>query len=651
MAKMSGEELRAVVDTIIDGVITIGEDGIIHDCNPAALRIFGYRYDELIGQNVSLLMPEPYRSGHDGYIQRYLDEGKPRIIGFGREVTGLRKDGSTFPLELSVGEAATADGRRFVGIVRDVTRRHRYEERLRQARRAAQQANREKSDLLAAMSHELRTPLNSVIGFSGILLKGMAGPLNDEQRRQLQFIHDSGSRLLRMINDILDVSRIEAGRMTLHPAPCLLQEIVRQAVDTIRPQADARNITIACELPREEIHAVQDGDRLRQVLINLLGNAVKFSGEGGRVEVGMECAGGNVLCHVRDQGIGMDREQLDRIFDPFVRVEEGKHAAVPGSGLGLALCRNFIELMGGTIRAESTPGEGSCFTLRFPLHAPGYRRPEELPPAERQCAQPEGSGPLVLLIDDDPRARELQRVHLERDGCRVLELDRGANALAVVKAQRPDLILLDLLLPGVSGWEVLTRLKEDPDTRDIPVICISILDGCARTLEMGAVGFMVKPIDPDELRRKVGELVDDAPAGRTVLVVDDDPAARALLCNILQSGGPRVRCIEAANGVDALARAAEVRPDLVITDMMMPQMDGLTLAGWLRSAPATRDIPILMVTAKELDDVELLQLSRYDVAVQAKQHLDPDALLARLRELLPGRRAEARIDGAPSGGS
>ena len=631
---MTKDELRAVVDTIFDAVITIDCHGVMLDCNPATQAMFGYTHDELIGHNVSMLMPEPYRSEHDGYLRRYLDTNQPRVIGFNREVTGQRKNGTTFPIELAVNETGSGAERHFVGIVRDITRRKAYEEALQRARHEALQANRAKSAFLANMSHELRTPLNSIIGFSSILAGGMAGPLNDEQQRQLDFIHSSGKHLLNIINDILDLSKVEAGKMELKIAPFVLQRVVDEAVDLVRPLADARGLALTVTMPEGDIEVVQDGDRFKQILLNLLSNAIKFTPRG-EVRLEVTAAHQHIRCAVCDSGIGIRKEELERVFEPFVQVGPNNDADHPGTGLGLALCRRLMRMMGGEITVTSAVGKGSCFIIEMPqrLAMSAAGRPE----ATARGAT-EDDAPLVLVIDDDPQAQELKRFYLERDGYRVIQLFDGRRAIDTIRAERPRVVLLDLLMPEVNGWEVLARIKQEEDLRDVPVMCISIVDGVERTLKMGAVDFMRKPIEPERLLEKVAALARDRKLHQ-VLIVDDDPAARRLLRTLLQHSGLDLNCNEAVNGRDALRQLATQPADLIVTDLMMPRMDGLDLVTHLRGEQAYRDIPILMVTAKDLDEAELEQLAAHQVMVSAKQELDPRQLLDQLHELLGEERA------------
>jgi len=628
---MNNDELRAVVDTIIDAVITIDSAGIICDCNPATQTLFGYNHDELVGNNVSLLMPEPYCSEHDGYLARFLTTNVPRVIGFNREVVGRRKNGSTFPMELAVGEADTKSQRHFVGIVRDITRRKLREEKLRQARHDAQQANRAKSAFLANMSHELRTPLNSVIGFSGILTSGMAGELNDEQKKQLDFIHSSGEHLLNLINDILDLSKVESGKMELVLGRFSLHNVVHEAVSIVQPLADSKGLSLQLQMPEQHLELMQDTSRFKQVLLNLLSNAIKFTDQG-VIALTVTAKESLLICEVSDSGIGMNKEDLAHIFDPFIQVGPKNDADHPGTGLGLALCQKFMQMMGGDITVSSILTEGSKFTITMPQKLTASL--PTLPSASDSAATGSDSdAPLVLIIDDDPQAQELKRLHLEGDGYRVMQLFDGVHAIDTIRHQKPDLVLLDLLMPNVNGWEVLASIKNNPDIMDVPVMCVSILDGIERTLEMGAVGFMAKPINPTRLLDQVATLIRNRQVQK-IIIVDDDPAARQLLCNIFQQPPLNAHCIEAVNGNDALQQLETFAADLIVTDLMMPQMDGLELVAHLRGGGQFRNIPILMVTAKELNDSELDQLASHQVLVNAKKSLDPDQLLQQMHEML-----------------
>jgi PAS domain S-box-containing protein len=359
--------LRAVVETAVDGIITITEAGVIKSANPATQTIFGYSSEELIGQNVRMLMPSPYHEEHDQYLANFLETGVRKIIGIGREVRGLRKNGETFPLDLAVSETQTEEGLVFTGIVRDISERKRADE-LALAKEFAERANAAKSEFLSRMSHELRTPLNGVIGFAEFLADGKPGPLNEKQKEYLGDILNSGQHLLQLINDVLDLSKVEAGKMELNPELVVLSEAIDEVAAVVGPLANKKSIRVTKRVSRE-LHVVDlDPQKLKQVLYNLLSNAVKFTDDNGHVEVDAAAAAmNNFTIRVTDSGIGIKSEDMQRLFTEFEQLESGTGRRYEGSGLGLSLTRKIVELQGGTIHAESEFGRGSTFTVTLPL--------------------------------------------------------------------------------------------------------------------------------------------------------------------------------------------------------------------------------------------------------------------------------------------
>jgi PAS domain S-box-containing protein len=367
----SEAQLRAIFRTIVDAIVVIDTEGRVLDFNPAAERIFGYRAEEVIGENVCVLMPDPDRKHHDGYIRNYLKTGQPQVIGKGREVVGLRKDGSVVPLELAVSEV-NFDGRRlFTGILRDISERKQAEGALHQAKQEAEAANRAKSSFLANMSHELRTPLNAIIGYSELLheeaVERKDTPLLDDLGR----IGVAARHLLSLINEVLDLSKIEAGRIELDILEidgCLL---LAEVAETAHPMAARHGNELIIDCPPEEIGTFEtDPTKLRQVLFNLLANAAKFTHDG-RITVEVRRSGRAIRFAVTDSGIGMTGEQLSRVFDEFTQAEESTGRKYGGTGLGLAISRKFCQLMGGDLTAESDPGQGSRFVVELPLQPPG----------------------------------------------------------------------------------------------------------------------------------------------------------------------------------------------------------------------------------------------------------------------------------------
>ena len=358
--------LRAVVDTAVDGIITINEHGIILSANPATETIFDHKVKDLIGQNVRMLMPTPYFEEHDGYLESFLRTGQRKIIGIGREVQGLRKDGEVFPLDLAVSETHTVEGRIFTGIVRDISERKRAEG-LALAKEFAEKANAAKSEFLSRMSHELRTPLNGVIGFAEFLIDGKPGRLNEKQIEYMGDILNSGKHLLQLINDVLDIAKVEAGKMDLNPEVIDLKNTVDEVCAVIGPMAEKKSIKLTRSVSDQIGIVVADHQKLKQVLYNLLSNAVKFTEDRGSVVVSAVPSGPvKFAIHVKDSGIGIREQDMGQLFKEFEQLDTGTSRKFDGSGLGLALTQKIVEFQGGTITVESTVGQGSTFTVILP---------------------------------------------------------------------------------------------------------------------------------------------------------------------------------------------------------------------------------------------------------------------------------------------
>lgn len=361
----SEAQLRAIFRTIIDAIVVIDGKGLVLDFNPAAERIFGYTAKEVIGQNVKMLMPEPDRGRHDQYLKNYFQTGEPQIIGKGREVVGLRKDGGKLPLDLAVSEFIY-DGRRlFTGILRDITERHAAAGMLRNAKREAETANRAKSVFLANMSHELRTPLNTIIGYSELLHE------EAEEREDQPLLEDLGRisvaarHLLSLINEVLDLSKIEAGRVRIELAGIDIHGLLHEVGETVRPLATRNGNTLEIDCPANIGTTESDATKLRQVLFNLLANAVKFTRDG-LISISARRGVDNIYLTVIDSGIGMTEEQLDRVFEEFAQADDNTQRNYGGTGLGLAISLKFCRILGGDLTAESTPGKGSRFTVTLP---------------------------------------------------------------------------------------------------------------------------------------------------------------------------------------------------------------------------------------------------------------------------------------------
>jgi signal transduction histidine kinase/DNA-binding response OmpR family regulator/HAMP domain-containing protein len=502
-----------------------------------------------------------------------------------------------------------------VVIYTDITELKQRHAELEQARESAEAANRTKSQFLANMSHELRTPLNAIIGYSEILQEEAADASQEDFLPDLKKIEDAGRHLLGVINDILDLSKIEAGKMDVFIEDVPILPLVDEVRSIIEPLA-ARNSNVFETVCAPEIGTMRtDRTKLKQSLLNLLSNAGKFTKEG-RLTLAVErvAEGAWVRFAVSDTGIGMTPEQLGRLFQSFSQADASTTKKYGGTGLGLAITRHFCLMLGGEVGVASVPGEGSTFTMTLPDQAveqPAPPNPEALP-AELDNAT------TVLVVDDDPAAHDLLANHLAREGYRVLHAHNGQEALGIARAARPDAITLDVMMPKMDGWAVLTQLKDDAELCDIPVVVVTILAERGVGLSLGAAEFLTKPVDRARLTAVMrGLLRRDG----KVLVVEDDAAARKATRRMIEKMG--LEAAAAANGREALRWLAENEaPSLVLLDLMMPEIDGFAFLDAFRAAPAWAEIPVVVLTAKELTQAE--------------------------RELLEGRTRQVLMKGAAS---
>ncbi|NJD18709.1 MAG: response regulator [Gemmatimonadetes bacterium] len=541
---------------------------------------------------------------------------------------------------------------------KDVTPRVRAEQALRVAKDEAIAANKAKSDFLASMSHELRTPLNSVIGFTNILLKNKDAHLNDKDLGYLQRVLANGKHLLELINEVLDLAKIEAGRMDLVIEPVDLAHLVVETVQQLEGQAKVKegNVQLLADVPPEVARVDTDSAKLKQVIINLVGNALKFAHEGS-VTVHLDLAKDGktpVAIAVKDTGIGIPGDRLEAIFEAFQQAEAGTARKYGGTGLGLAISRSICLLMGYDLIVESEVGKGSTFTIVMGERAKRPPRTEAQPAAEAPPAAPRlpaaASTPAaapeasevpereapppprlrdfkVLVVDDEKDSRDLMAHYLEDFGCRVLTATNGEEGLSAAREFRPDLITLDLMMPGMTGWEVLRRLKADRELRQIPVVVVSIVAGEGRGRLLGAVDLVTKPFEREDLLRVLWRNLVRKRGGR-ILVVDDEKSVRTMLAHFLGTLGLEV--VQAADGHEALEAIRMEAPDAVLLDMVMPLMDGMTFLHKLRANPLHSGLPVIVLTAKELSRQEEKELA--DVASGVVQK--GDGMAEDLREAL-----------------
>ena len=567
--------------------------------NDEAVREYGYSAAEFLERDILAIQPEEDHESARESIAQMLK---------GTQHSGpwrhLRKDGTSIEVEVQ-SHPLIYDGRpaRMV-VAYDVTERRRFEVALDEARRRAELASRAKSEFLASMSHELRSPLHTIIGFTELLGEELEGPLNEKQKRFVNHIHRDSQHLLTLINDILDLSKIEAGRLEFHRETFELADLVEEVIATVRPKAEAKSQTLADGTSRGYL---VDADRLRvkQVLLNLLTNAVKFTPEQGRIDVEATRLGDQVALTVHDTGIGVAPENRQAIFDVFYQVGNTTKGVREGTGLGLAISKRLVEEQGGRIWVESEPGAGS----RFSFTVPAAEREQAKPVSHRERM-------LVLALEDDESARDLLREYLTPAGYEVIFVGSVRDLLVAALEHRPDVVLLDLLLPNGSGWDALEGLKSLKDTAGIPVIVVSVVAD-QRTLELGAAAYLTKPVARDQLLTVLRRQVMPK-AGETleVLAVDDEAPARELIGEMLKNAG--YRPVLAASGAEALEHLERSIPAAVIVDLMMPEMTGFELIFRIRNDARLAGVPLIVLTGIILSENDIALLRRATNAILVK---------------------------------
>jgi signal transduction histidine kinase/CheY-like chemotaxis protein len=492
------------------------------------------------------------------------------------------------------------------------------------ARAAAEQASELKTQFLANMSHELRTPLNSIINFTRILSAGMRGPVTSEQRDYLARVRQSGEHLLGLINDILDLSKIEAGRVDLQIEAVQITPLIQGVMATAAGLTKDKPLILRQELAPHLPPVAADRTRLRQILLNLLSNAAKFT-HSGAITVRAHQQGSQLIISVSDTGIGIAPEDLTTIFEEFRQLEASANRRYEGTGLGLAICRKLVKLHSGDLWVESTPNVGSMFSFNLPIVS-------QLPSqdAHATLASATDTGIPLLVVDDDPLSIEIIATSLEDEGYAVYGLTDSRWVVPEARTLRPAAIILDVLMPHKDGWEVLAELKSEPQLQSVPIILYTIVEERKIGFYLGASAYLTKPIDIEQLRITLGRLVSQ---DASVLVIDDDPDMCEALSAQLEAVG-NYQVTIAQGGQDGLAQAAAAPPDLIILDLMMPEVDGFAVLSALEQLPQTRSIPVIVLTAKELDAWERELLEQRVRGLVLKESAPPTQVLDHVRALL-----------------
>src|SRR5579859_2020068 len=536
------------------------------------------------------------------------------------------------PFTPNIGNDELNRVQQFMTAVTAGVDRRRLVKELKDANRELKEASEHKSVFLANMSHELRTPLNAIIGFSELMLDAKESQFDSAtQKRFLAQVHASGKHLLGLINDILDLAKVEAGQMELRLQDVPVEPVIAQALELVEPLAAEKHLTIHAEASTAGV-VLADAGKLKQMLLNLISNAIKFTPEGGTVTITARRLPGAIEIAVADTGIGISDADQAKIFMEFHQVDPGPGRRQQGTGLGLALTRRFALLHGGDVGVTSKVGEGSVFTLRLPLQAAAVA-----PAAEKLDGDGFGdpSRPLVLIIEDDVAAAELLTRQLQAAGFRTHVARTGPEAIAKARSLHPAVITLDILLPELDGWEVITLLKREEATSSIPVVVVSVVDNPELGKALGALDYFVKPVDGkllvDRLRQlKLKPAVEGA--ATSVMVVDDEPANRNWLMRILEPAGFEV--IEASGGREAIELAKARPPDLVLLDLMMPEVTGFDVVEALRADPKTSQTPIMILTARHLTETDKRHLNGHVSTILSRGSVGAADLLGLLKQVV-----------------
>ncbi len=651
---------RSLVESNIDPLITTDPAGIITDVNKQTEALTGCTRAELIGAPFKNYFTDPHLA--EAGIRRVLREGK--VTNY--ELTARARDGALTVVSYNATTFHDRD-RNLKGVfaaARDVTELKRFEHTLQQ-KNLAEDASRMKSDFLAHMSHELRTPLNAIIGFSEVLRDGLLGALTDQQRAFVGDIFSSGTHLLALINDILDLSKVEAGKMTLDLEAVPIASLFANSLTIIREKAAARAVGLKIVVAPDLGSLAADARKIKQIVYNLLSNAVKFAVEGGdvtlrarratRAEVGrldgvwrgrsLPLAKSDhqefLEISVTDTGIGISTEGLSHLFEAFSQIDSGLSRKFEGSGLGLAMVKVLAELHGGTVSVESRVGTGSCFKVWLPLRGAADLALPAIPPPGSASA-PSRDQRIALVVEDDVASAQLIRVQLEAEGFRVIHARCADAAMEVAAHRQLSLITLDIKLPGADGWELLHRLRTVPALALVPVVIVSLAAERNKGFALGAAAVMHKPISRPELHASLLELglIPAAPGSTLkVLVVDDDPKAVELVATRMI--GLATTVLRAYGGRSAIHLAQAELPDLIILDLMMPEVNGFDVVAALNARPETARIPVMVVTAMSLTAEDRDKLSSFVTLIVEKGDFPHDRFLTEVRRAMSGRSLAA----------
>ncbi|TAE59982.1 MAG: response regulator [Nostocales cyanobacterium] len=589
------EEALKISQTRFEGILSIADDAIISInsqqnitlFNQGAEKIFGYSAQDILGTKIDILLPIRFTEKHHNHINNFgQDASQARRMGERREIFGRRKNGSEFPAEASISKLEIDQECVYTVILRDITER--------------KQVEKMKDEFVSVVSHELRTPLTSIHGSLGMLASGLLPTDSEQGKRLLQIATDSTERLVRLINDILDIERIESGKVKMEREQCNLEDLIQAAVNIMQPLVNKAKVNLS--VVNLSVKLWVDPDRIIQTFTNLLSNAIKFSQADTTVYLIAEQKQDHVLITVKDTGRGIPKDKIESIFERFQQVDSSDSRNHDGTGLGLAICQSIVQQHNGKIWVESIVNQGSSFYFTLPI-SPDQEIDNLKPNVTESKVIYHQNTPLVLVCDDDATIRsELQQM-LEQGGYRVITVSRGEDAISQAIYHHPDVILLDLLMPGMNGWETMAVLKEKPETQDIPIVICSVYKANSRNLSQGDfVDWLNKPVSENNLLNSLHKVVSQPSRKVKILIVEDDHDLADLLVTIFERHN--IETFIATTGREAIHLSQKINPDLLILDVILPEIDGFTVVDWLKKHNQLCNIPVVVYSAQDLGDSE-----------------------------------------------
>ncbi len=647
LARLSRQH-QLILNSIGSGICEIDLQGNIRFVNPVACELLGYAEPDLLKQNFHQLI-QMYKADGCPYPQIespiYQAQQQLKTCHIENEVF-WRSNGDCFPVDYIAAPLVEEENSSNGTVISfyDISLRKQAEEAQQKAKEAAEQANLSKSQFLANMSHELRTPLNAIIGYSEILLEEakdealVAGknPLEVEHVLDLKSVHDAGVHLLGLINSVLDLSKIEAGKMDVYCEVFYVPDLLIEIEQSTRPLVQKKHNSFSLQCPPEIKTMRTDLTKIRQILLNLISNACKFT-ENGHITLAIESFYDEaqkpwLIFHVSDTGIGMTEQQQTRLFDAFTQADASTTRKYGGTGLGLTISKSFAHLLGGQIFIQSQPGQGATFSVYLPNTMNEENEFPALLPTPAVAMARGDSKPVLLLIDDDPMMHNLLQKHIDNTNYRLLHTYSGEEGLQLAEQQAPAAILLDIMMPDMDGWSLLSQLKSHPKLSQIPVIVLSLSEERSVGYALGATEYLTKPIDYAALRKVLNKYRVANLEEALVMVVEDDLSSRELMEKLLQNAGCSV--VSAENGRIALALLQGCQPALILLDLMMPEMDGFEFVTRLREMPRYAEIPVVVLTAKEISAEERQRLEQQVNSILQKAAYSYEQLLAKVDQLL-----------------